>query len=120
MQFLVLDEADRMLTDPTIQEDLTYILNEIKAVQEERRQTFLYSATMAKHFESLFPKELVFGKYLDDCKDFDIVEVGNSEMADTQFKKTVDNLSQKFALVPQNLKEAYLIQVLKTTLLKES
>ena len=80
----------------------------------------MYSATMAKHFESLFPKELVFGNYLDDCKDFDIVEVGNSEMADTQFKKTVDNLSQKFALVPQNLKEAYLIQVLKTTLLKES
>ena len=32
LQFLVLDEADRMLTDPTIQEDLTYILNEIKAV----------------------------------------------------------------------------------------
>ena len=48
---------------------------------------------MAKHFESLFPKELVFGSYLDECQDFDIVEVGNSEMADTQFKKTVDNLS---------------------------
>ena len=30
--YVVLDEADRMLTDPTIQEDLTYILNEIKAV----------------------------------------------------------------------------------------
>ena len=37
LQFLVLDEADRMLTDPTIQEDLTYILNEIKIVQEARR-----------------------------------------------------------------------------------
>ena len=109
-----------MLTDPTIQEDLTYILNQIKAVQETRRQTFLYSATMAKNFESLFPKELVFGQYLEKSKDFDIVEVGNSEMADTNFKKTVDNLTQKFALVPQNLKEAYLVQVLKTTLLKEN
>ena len=32
LQFLVLDEADRMLTDPTIQEDLTHILKEIQAV----------------------------------------------------------------------------------------
>lgn len=61
----MLDEADRMLTDPTIQDDLTFILESIKKVQEHRRQTFLYSATMAKGFESLFSKELVFGKYLD-------------------------------------------------------
>lgn len=74
---------------------------------------------MARNFESLFPKELVFGGFIDK-PDLDIVEVGNSENADNQFKKTVENLSQKFALVPQNLKEAYLLQVLKTTLLKES
>ena len=74
---------------------------------------------MALNFESLFPKELVFGKYISD-PDFDIVEVGNNEVADIAFKKTVENLSQKLTLVPQNLKEAYLIQVLKTTLLKES
>jgi len=74
-----------MLTDPTIQEDLTYILNAIKDVQETRRQTFLYSATMARNFESLFSKELVFGKFLDDDKsdNFDIVEVGNNETADS-------------------------------------
>lgn len=85
LQFLVLDEADRMLTDPTIQEDLTYILNAIKEVQETRRQTFLYSATMARNFESLFSKELVFGKFLNDDKsdNFDIVEVGNNETADS-------------------------------------
>lgn len=45
---------------------------------------------MAKNFDSLFPKELVFGKYLAD--DFDIVQVGNNQQADDQFKKTVDNL----------------------------
>ena len=38
---------------------------------------------MAKNFESLFPKELVFGNFLEKSEDFDIVEVGNSEMADT-------------------------------------
>ena len=74
---------------------------------------------MAKNFESLFPKELVFGGFINK-DNFDIVEVGNSEKADNQFKRTVENLSQKFTLVPQNLKEAFLIQVLKTTLLKES
>jgi len=45
---------------------------------------------MAKHFESLFPRELVFGKYL--ANDFDIVQVGNNQEADEQFKKTVDKL----------------------------
>ena len=54
---------------------------------------------MARNFESLFPKELVFGQFIDK-PDFDIVEVGNSEMADSQFKKTVENLNQKFTLVP--------------------
>ena len=89
----MLDEADRMLTDPTIQEDLTCILNTLEESQEERRQTFLYSATMAKNFESLFPKELVFGKFIAESLDFDIVEVGNTEQADEQFKKTVHNLT---------------------------
>lgn len=63
---------------------------------------------MARNFESLFPKELVFGDFIDK-PNFDIVEVGNDEMADDQFKKTVESLSQKFCLVPQNLKEAYLV-----------
>mgnify|MGYP003352061072 CR=1 FL=1 len=53
---------------------------------------------MAKNFESLFTKELVFGKFLPS--DFDIVQVGNNSQADEQFKKTVDKLKQKFCLVP--------------------
>jgi superfamily II DNA/RNA helicase len=48
---------------------LTEILTALENVQDKRRQTFLYSATMAKNFESLFPKELVFGKFLKE--DFD-------------------------------------------------
>lgn len=32
LQFLVLDEADRMLTDPTIQDDLTFILEKLDSV----------------------------------------------------------------------------------------
>ena len=47
---------------------------------------------MARNFESLFPKELVFGDFIDK-PNFDIVEVGNDEMADDQFKKTVESLS---------------------------
>jgi ATP-dependent RNA helicase DDX49/DBP8 len=37
LEFLVLDEADRMLTDPTIQEDLTFILESLEKVQDHRR-----------------------------------------------------------------------------------
>jgi len=56
---------------------------------------------MAKNFESLFPKELVFGKFIPKTlPNFDIVEVGNTEQADDQFKKTVHNLTQRMVLVP--------------------
>lgn len=76
---------------------------------------------MAKNFESLFPKELVFGKFIPKTlPNFDIVEVGNTEQADDQFKKTVHNLTQRMVLVPQKVKEAYLVQVLKTTKLKDN
>ena len=74
---------------------------------------------MAKNFESLFPKELVFGKFLPEtAEDFDIVQVGNTEQADEQFKKTAHNLTQQFALVPQKIKEACLVHVLKTAKVK--
>lgn len=82
LEFLVLDEADRMLTDETIQDDLNHVLDACEKVQEKRRQTFLFSATLAKNFESLFPKERIFGKFLPENKEnypFDCVEVGNSE-----------------------------------------
>jgi hypothetical protein len=46
--------------------------------------------------------------------------VGNNQQADEQFKKTVEKLDQKFCLVPQNLKEAYLIHVLKTLEMKRN
>jgi ATP-dependent RNA helicase DDX49/DBP8 len=32
LQFLVLDEADRMLTDPTIQDDLSYVLKTLESI----------------------------------------------------------------------------------------
>lgn len=75
---------------------------------------------MARNFESLFAKSLVFGKFLSADNDFDIVQVGNDKSADDNFKGTVEKLTQKFCLVPQNLKEAYLVQVLKTLQLKQS
>ena len=83
-----------MLTDETIQDDLNHVLDACEKVQEKRRQTFLFSATLAKNFESLFSKERIFGKFLPESKDisFDCIEVGNSESADAQFKKTVHNL----------------------------
>ena len=65
LQYLVLDEADRMLTDATIQDDVTSVLETLAGIQDQRRQTFLFSATMARNYESLFSRELVFGKFIE-------------------------------------------------------
>lgn len=78
----------------------------------------MFSATMASHYTELYSKDKIFGKFLPD--DFDIKEFGNSQTADDTFKKTVANLEQKFALIPANVKEAYLIHTLNTTKLKKS
>ena len=114
-----MDEADRMLTDPTIEEHMTQILAALERRQEHRRQTLLFSATMAKRYTQLYTKEQIFGKFIKE-DDFDIVEIGNSDEADSSFKMTVANLEQKFALVPANVKEAYLIATLNATKLKKS
>lgn len=54
LQYLVLDEADRMLTDPTLKDDLGHILTSINEIQEEKRQTLLFSATMVANYTELF------------------------------------------------------------------
>ena len=69
LQFLVLDEADRMLTDPTIEPDLSSILDSINDVQEDPRQTMLFSATMVANYTKLFTKEQIFGKSAPQIKE---------------------------------------------------
>ena len=64
LQFLVLDEADRMLTDETIKPDLSQILDVVNKQQEQARQTFLFSATMVADYSQLYTQKEIFGKDL--------------------------------------------------------
>jgi ATP-dependent RNA helicase DDX49/DBP8 len=62
-------------------------------------------------------KEKLFGAKCDPKK---IVECGDKGEDDEKFTMTVKGLAQRFILVPQNVKEAYLIQMLKEHKLKKN
>jgi len=104
LQLLVFDEADRMLTEESFRPELETIL----VALPKARQTLLFSATMVKDFDRLLGRDLIFG----DAKK-ELVEVGNTKAADEEFQMTVAGLDQKLALVPENVKEAYLVYILK-------
>jgi superfamily II DNA/RNA helicase len=109
-----------MLQDPTLEEDLKYILDSITKVQTQKRQTLLFSATMSMHNidSGRYSREQIFGKFLTaDDKE---VEVGSEEDAETQFTRTVENLDQKFILVPEVVKHSYLNYILSITKLKKN
>jgi superfamily II DNA/RNA helicase len=80
LQFLVFDEADRMLTEESFRPELDVILNAIP----KERQTLLFSATMVEDYDKLLSKELIYGN-----KNAKVVEIGNNKEADQEFQKTV-------------------------------
>ena len=51
--------------------------------------------------------------------DTKVVEIGNTKAADEEFQKTVQGLDQKFSLVPDNVKEAYLVHIIKEAKLRK-
>jgi hypothetical protein len=69
---------------------------------------------MVKDYDSMLGKELIFGSIAKP-----IVEIGNTREADEEFQMTVSGLDQKFSLVPENVKEAYLVHILKEAKLKK-
>ncbi len=69
---------------------------------------------MVEEYDNLLSKELIYGN-----KDSKVIEIGNTKEADQEFQKTVQGLDQKFTLVPDNVKEAYLVHVLKEIKLKK-
>lgn len=108
LQFLVFDEADRLLTDESFQSDLKHIMNDLEG--PETRQTFLFSATMAKNYDKYLSKEELFGdKKPIECG----LKLMDGQEKDQTFIRTVHGLNQNFILIPQNVKEAYLIYLIK-------
>jgi ATP-dependent RNA helicase DDX49/DBP8 len=110
LQFLVFDEADRILTEESFKPELEVILNALP----KQRQTMLFSATMVSDYDQMLSKEQIYGS-----KSASIVEVGNTKEADEQFQLTVRGLDQRLSLVPDNVKEAYLVHVVTEAKLKK-
>lgn len=96
IQFLILDEADRLLeqgcTDFT--SDLEVILGGVPA----KRQTLLFSATLTDTLQEL--KSIALNK--------PFFWESQSET------RTVDELDQRYILTPEKVKDAYLVHLIQT------
>ncbi|XP_062452077.1 probable ATP-dependent RNA helicase DDX49 [Rhea pennata] len=96
IKFLVLDEADRLLEQECT--DFTEDLEVILAAVPARRQTLLFSATLTdtlNELKSLATNEPFFWEALSDVR-------------------TVDELDQRYLLVPETVKDAYLVHLIQT------
>ncbi|KAG2176118.1 hypothetical protein INT43_005351 [Umbelopsis isabellina] len=96
IKYLVMDEADRLLSD-TFTEDLEVIFNNIP----EKRQTLLFTATMTDSILALSDAEEDPKKrpFLYQC--------------DTSIS-TVSTLDQSYVFVPSHVREVYLVHVLRS------
>ncbi|CAM0137965.1 putative RNA helicase [Umbelopsis sp. WA50703] len=96
IKYLVMDEADRLLSD-TFTEDLEVIFNNIP----EKRQTLLFTATMTDSILALSDAEEDARKrpFLYQC--------------DTSIS-TVSTLDQSYVFVPSHVREVYLVHVLRS------
>lgn len=90
-QFLVLDEADRVL-DVGFEEELRVIFKFLP----KSRQTLLFSATMTSNLQALLQISGNRSYFYEGYEGF----------------KTVDSLEQQFVITPKNLKDVYLFHIL--------
>ncbi|KAG5343078.1 hypothetical protein C0989_000068 [Termitomyces sp. Mn162] len=95
VKFLVLDEADRLLT-PTFSEELAHLFK----ILPRDRQTCLFTATLTASIEALANAPPRFGKQKPFIHRM------------TETVETVDTLEQNYLLVPSHVREAYLYYLL--------
>ncbi|KFQ80373.1 putative ATP-dependent RNA helicase DDX49, partial [Phoenicopterus ruber ruber] len=96
LKFLVLDEADRLLEQGCA--DFTADLEVILEAVPARRQTLLFSATLTdtlKELKSLAANRPFFWEAVSEVR-------------------TVDELDQRYLLVPEAVKDAYLVHLIQT------
>ncbi|XP_002129152.3 putative ATP-dependent RNA helicase DDX49 [Ciona intestinalis] len=101
IQFLVLDEADRLLDK--LDGDFTNDLNLIFSSLPKERQTLLFSATLTdtlNEVKELSTKSPFF--WQSDNK-----------------VSTVDNLDQRYILLPEHIRDGYLVYICKDSLEKQ-
>ncbi|KAF4347097.1 hypothetical protein F8388_017600 [Cannabis sativa] len=90
-KFLVLDEADRVL-DFGFEEELRMVFQCIP----KKRQTLLFSATMTENLQALLEVSPNKAYFYEEYQGF----------------KTVDTLKQQYLLVPNDVKDVYLVHIL--------
>ncbi|XP_029286308.1 putative ATP-dependent RNA helicase DDX49 [Cottoperca gobio] len=96
IQFLILDEADRLLEQGCT--DFTKDLETILGVVPAKRQTLLFSATLTDTLHDL--KNIAMNKpFFWESK---------SET------RTVEELDQRYILTPEKVKDAYLVHLIQT------
>lgn len=90
-QFLVLDEADRVL-DVGFEEELRVVFQCLP----KNRQTLLFSATMTSDLQTLLELSSNKAYFYEAYEGF----------------KTVESLKQQYIFVPKNVKDVYLLHIL--------
>lgn len=90
-QFLVLDEADRVL-DVGFEEELRVVFQCLPI----NRQTLLFSATMTSDLQTLLELSVNKAYFYEAYEGF----------------KTVESLKQQYIFVPKNVKDVYLLYIL--------
>ena len=107
MQFLVLDEADRLLDreDGDFHDDLETIIEKLP----QTRQTLMFSATLSETVEDArnqASKEPFFWRATGVDK----------KSTDDDVVVMPDELEQKYVLVPEDVKDGYLVHLVKLLL----
>ena len=98
LQFLVLDEADRML-ELGYERDVQKIITAINENTERERQTLLLSATLTSGIEQLSEVSMKHPKFVDAATAEDENEVG-----DMTALTTPENLKQTYLIAPAKLR----------------
>ncbi|KAJ2826529.1 putative RNA helicase, partial [Coemansia sp. 'formosensis'] len=101
VRYLVLDEADRLLTD-TFAPDLATIMDAIP----RRRQTLLFTATMTQSILDLRDRPSQAAEGENEVPRVPFVHLCEAD------ESTVASLVQNYIFVPSHVKEAYLVHLL--------
>ncbi|WFD32431.1 RNA helicase [Malassezia sp. CBS 17886] len=96
-RYLVLDEADRLLT-PTFAQDLAYLFSVLPPART--RQTLLFTATLTPEIERLTLKEPEPGKLAPLLRKIE------------RDASTPATLTQQYVFVPSHMREPYLVHLL--------
>lgn len=107
VKFLVLDEADILLTE-TFSSDLATCISAMPP--KEKRQTLLFTATITDQVRALQDAPVQEGKPPLFC--YEVENVDNVAIPST--------LKTEYILVPEHVKEAYLFQLLTCEAYKDS